>query len=74
MLIKGFCIACILCGLPFLQGSFNLIHFDRNWFLIDIDVSKPGVIQGLSLNVTFIIFFRDTKVSSKDSNFSREAL
>ena len=50
MLIKDFCIACILHGLPFLQGSFNLIKFDRNWFLIDTDFCKAGVIHGLSLN------------------------
>ena len=31
----------------FLQGSFNLIYFDRNWFLIYKDFCKPGVIQSL---------------------------
>ena len=34
----------------FRQGSFNLINFDRSWFLIDIDFCKPGVMQGLTLN------------------------
>ena len=34
----------------FRQGSFNLINFDRNCFLIDIDFCKPGVMQGLTLN------------------------
>ena len=42
----------------FLQGSFNLINFDRDWLLIDIDFCKPGVIQGLSLNFyLFLEFF-----------------
>ena len=57
MLIKYFCIACILCELPFLQGSFNLINFDRKWFLIDIDFCKPQVIQGLSLNFKLFLYF-----------------
>ena len=34
----------------FVQGSFNLLNFDRNWYLIDIDFYKPGVVLGLSLN------------------------
>ena len=61
-------------GFLFLQGSFNLINFDRNWFLIDIDFCKPEVIQGLSLNFNLFLefFFRGAKVSSKDSNFSRK--
>ena len=46
VLMKYFCIACILCGLPFLQGTFNLIYIDKNWFLKDIDFYKPGAIQG----------------------------
>ena len=54
-------ITCILCGLPFLQGPFNIINFDRNWFLIDIDFCKSGVIQSLSL-----------KTQSKDLNFSKK--
>ena len=47
-------------GFLFLQGSFNLINFDRNWFLIDIDFCKPEVIQGLSLNFNLFLefFFR----------------
>ena len=43
-------------GFLFLQGLFNLISFDRKWFLIDIDFRKPGVIQGLTLN--FNIFLK----------------
>ena len=47
-------------GFLFLQGSFNLINCDRNWFLIDIDFCKPGVIQALSLNFNLFLefFFR----------------
>ena len=55
VLIKYFCIGCILCGLLFLQGSFDLINFDRNWFLKDIDFCKPGVIQGLFLNFNLFL-------------------
>ena len=42
-------------GFIFLQGSFNLINFDRNWFLIDIDFCKPEVIQGLTLNFNLFL-------------------
>ena len=71
MSIKDFCFVCILFGFLFLKGSFSLIYFDRNWFLINIDFCKPGVIQGLSLNfILFLeIFLRGAKVSSKNSNF-----
>ena len=70
MSIKDFCIVCSLFGFLFLKGSFNLIYFDRNWFLINIDFFKPGVVQGLSLNfILFLeIFLRGAKVSSKNSN------
>ena len=53
--MTDFCIACILYGLHFLQGSFNFINFDSNWFLIDIDFCKPEVIQGLSLNFNLFL-------------------
>ena len=39
----------------FLHGSFNLINFDMNWFLIDIDFCEPGVIQGLFLNFNLFL-------------------
>ena len=55
--MKDLCIVCVLCGHPFLQGSFNLINFDRNWFLIDKDFCKPGVIQGLPLNFNLVLEF-----------------
>ena len=48
-------------GFLFLQGSFNLINFDRKWFLLHIDLCEPGVIQGcLSLNFNLFLdfFFR----------------
>ena len=51
-------------GFVFLQESLDLINFDRNWFLIDIDFCKPGVIEGLSLNFNLFleIFFRGALV------------
>ena len=52
----------------FRQGSFNLINFDRNWFLIDVDFCKAGVMQGLTLNFNAFLE-RRTYVSSKDSDF-----
>ena len=57
VLIKDFCIVCVLCGFPFLQEYFNLINFDRNCFLIDIDCFKPRVIYGLSLNFNLLLDF-----------------
>ena len=73
VLTKYFSIACILCVLPFSQGSFSLIHFDRNWFLKDIDICKKEVIHDLLLNFNLFsdTFFRGAQVSSKDSTFRK---
>ena len=73
--LKDFCIACILCGFPFLQGSFSLRNFDGNWFLLGVNFCKQRVNQGLSLN--FNLFLEIYLVKHKcqvDSNFSRKVL
>ena len=61
-----------MCGLPFFQGYFNLIDFDRSWFLIDLNFYKPGIFQGLSLNFnSFLEFFLEMH---RFSNFSSNVL
>ena len=58
-------------GFLFSQGSFNLINFERNSFLIDIDFCTPGVIQGLSLNFNLLLemFFEKHKCQVKTQTF-----
>ena len=55
----------------FLQESFNLVNFDENWFLIDIDLCKPEVIQGLSLDFSLFleIFLEVLKCPVKTQTF-----
>ena len=58
----------------FFQRSFNLINIDSNWFLIDIDFCKPGVIEGLSLNFNLFLktFLEVHKCQVKTQTFQRE--
>ena len=62
----------LMCASYFTR-SFSLIHFDRNWFLKDIDICKKEVIHDLLLNFNLFsdTFFRGAQVSSKDSTFRK---
>ena len=69
--MKDFYIGCILHELLFLPRSFNLIKFGRTYFLINIDFSKPGIIQGLSINFKLFadIFLELHKCQVKTQTF-----
>ena len=53
----------------FLQGSFNLINFGKDWFLIDIDFWKPRVILSSNFNLFLEIFLEVHKCQVEMQTF-----
>ena len=64
----------IIWASSFLVRSFNLINFESQQLLLDIDICKPDIIQGLSLSFGLNLETFSKVSRYEELNFSMKAL